>query len=204
MHGTGTPLGDPIEVGAATSVLRPAGASTSSILTPLLMSGVKSDVGHAEPAAGVMGLARLMTQTMQASISPILHLRTINPYLHSALQGAAHTDSTANVQLPRQSFPWGTHSAGGAAVCSNSGFAMNSGRLLGGVSGFAFMGTNGHAMVAGPTLTANAGSGEKLLRAGDQLRQQVNYSQQCPSQRHAWLQLLHFIGMAQPWTGQHC
>jgi acyl transferase domain-containing protein len=44
MHGTGTPLGDPIEVGAATAILTaPA----------LRMTAAKSITGHAEPAAGV-------------------------------------------------------------------------------------------------------------------------------------------------------
>ena len=50
MHGTGTPLGDPIEVGAA------AGAYlTSKGREPLSLLSTKSVVGHAEPAAGTHG-----------------------------------------------------------------------------------------------------------------------------------------------------
>jgi acyl transferase domain-containing protein len=49
--------GDPIEVGAAVSVLQPPGSSTR-----LLLTGLKSEMGHAEPAAGVLGLARLAAQ----------------------------------------------------------------------------------------------------------------------------------------------
>lgn len=47
MHGTGTPLGDPIEVGAALAVLSVPGKQA-----PLSLSAVKSMLGHCEPAAG--------------------------------------------------------------------------------------------------------------------------------------------------------
>ena len=49
MHGTGTPLGDPIEVGAAAAAL-----GTDS--RTLHLSAAKSPIGHAEPAAGMVGI----------------------------------------------------------------------------------------------------------------------------------------------------
>lgn len=52
--------GDPIEVGAATSVLQPPKGSGQS--HHLLLSAFKSEGGHAEPAAAVMGLLRLAAQ----------------------------------------------------------------------------------------------------------------------------------------------
>ena len=51
MHGTGTPLGDPIEVGAAAAVLV-EGPPGSSRQGPLMLASSKSWCGHAEPAAG--------------------------------------------------------------------------------------------------------------------------------------------------------
>ncbi|MEC8494487.1 MAG: polyketide synthase, partial [Planctomycetota bacterium] len=48
MHGTGTPLGDPIEVSAATGSLRPNGAEE----VPLVLQAVKTELGHSEAAAG--------------------------------------------------------------------------------------------------------------------------------------------------------
>ena len=69
LHGTGTSLGDPIEVGALEAVL-------ASAPRPLVLMAGKSLVGHSEPAAGVMGLAHgRMVVALQASL-PILHLHT--------------------------------------------------------------------------------------------------------------------------------
>ena len=54
MHGTGTPLGDPIEVGAAAAVLLPpAMGDPDAIREPVTFLSSKSWLGHAEPAAGV-------------------------------------------------------------------------------------------------------------------------------------------------------
>jgi acyl transferase domain-containing protein len=55
MHGTGTPLGDPIEVGAAAAVFFPAGTPARAGRrggAALQLTALKSHMGHAEPAAG--------------------------------------------------------------------------------------------------------------------------------------------------------
>ena len=52
MHGTGTALGDPIELGAAASAL--GGHRTF----PLQLSAAKSYLGHTEPAAGAASMCR--------------------------------------------------------------------------------------------------------------------------------------------------
>ena len=54
MHGTGTPLGDPIEVGAAAAVF----GGDASRGQPLCLSAMKSSLGHTEPAAGATGMCR--------------------------------------------------------------------------------------------------------------------------------------------------
>ena len=72
MHGTGTALGDPIEIGAAASVLLPSSASSSSSRNgqqqqqqqqrqqrrrrPLALAAAKARLGHSEPVAGAAGL----------------------------------------------------------------------------------------------------------------------------------------------------
>lgn len=58
MHGTGTPLGDPIEMGSALSVLLSSDSSGNNRSALELMAS-KSRVLHSEPAAGAVGLADL-------------------------------------------------------------------------------------------------------------------------------------------------
>lgn len=52
MHGTGTALGDPIESYAAMSVFMGAGAAATARKSPVVLTALKSHMGHAEPAAG--------------------------------------------------------------------------------------------------------------------------------------------------------
>ncbi len=67
MHGTGTPLGDPIEVGAAVAVLMVGETGATGVggpgAQPLVFASSKSWFGHAEPAAGEMdgGMLRMVT-----------------------------------------------------------------------------------------------------------------------------------------------
>ena len=58
MHGTGTSLGDPIEVGAAATVLSEGRSSQGADV--LGLSAVKNILGHSEPAAGAAGMFRSM------------------------------------------------------------------------------------------------------------------------------------------------
>lgn len=55
-HGTGTPVGDAVEVRAAASVL----AHMRDPFDPLIIGSVKSNIGHSEPAAGISGLMKAM------------------------------------------------------------------------------------------------------------------------------------------------
>lgn len=55
MHGTGTPLGDPIEVGAVVAVVGPAKRKQ-----PTGLSAVKSILGHSEPAAGAASIWHML------------------------------------------------------------------------------------------------------------------------------------------------
>ena len=123
LHGTGTPLGDPIEVGAATSVLLSGSAATSSA-TPLLLAAPKAGAAHAEPAAGCVSAAALRVSATAAA-HPVAHLRSMNPYVTAALSSASR-----RVSVPRTDS--GAPRAGGAV----------------GASAFAFQGTNAHIVLA--------------------------------------------------------
>ena len=58
LHGTGTPLGDPIEVGALVAAL----AGTRAAAAPVMLGAAKSHLGHAGPAAGSSALVRSATR----------------------------------------------------------------------------------------------------------------------------------------------
>ena len=82
MHGTGTALGDPIEAGAAAAVLLKV--SEGGAGSRLALASHKAAVGHAEAAAGVVGLSCAMLALEAGALPPILHLR-------SASRSALHT-----------------------------------------------------------------------------------------------------------------
>lgn len=74
-HGTGTALGDPIEVGAAAEVYAPGRATDR----PLMLGSVKGNIGHLEPAAGVAGVIKVVLAMQQGMIPPQLHCAELNP-----------------------------------------------------------------------------------------------------------------------------
>ena len=133
MHGTGTPLGDPIEVGAASAVLISDGTSRAY---PVHMSAVKSNIGHTEAAAGMAGMVQLVGNLMNKSNSVITHLRDVNPHIVGML--SMGQGKTGSLDLSRES---------SSLACGET--------CIGGVSGFAFQGTNAHAL-----LSHSCGSGE--------------------------------------------
>ena len=74
-HGTGTTVGDPIEIDAVAAVYgRPRKSDN-----PLLIGSVKTNVGHLESAAGVAGLIKAVLVVNQGVIPKHLHLRDPNP-----------------------------------------------------------------------------------------------------------------------------
>ena len=141
MHGTGTPLGDPIEVGAAAATLM-AGGRTS----PLVLASTKSRAGHAEPASGAVGLLAAVAAAAAMAVRPNLHLRDLNPHLVAVMSKRASSSAAAAFSAPRQS----------ALVVPSVAAGVSS--IATGTSAFAFQGTNAHV-----TLKVQTGDG---LKAG--------------------------------------
>ncbi|HTU50732.1 MAG TPA: amino acid adenylation domain-containing protein [Acidobacteriaceae bacterium] len=77
-HGTGTPLGDPIEVGALAEAFG-AGAERTA---PCLLSSVKGNIGHLDVAAGVTGLVKAVMSLDRETIPGTLHYSEPNPRLN--------------------------------------------------------------------------------------------------------------------------
>nr|AQS99238.1 type I polyketide synthase [Gambierdiscus polynesiensis] len=73
-HGTGTALGDPIEVGALRETMKKRDV-------PMVVTSAKSNFGHTEAAAGICGIARCMTMLLSMCGACNLHLKNINPHI---------------------------------------------------------------------------------------------------------------------------
>ncbi|WP_069885817.1 type I polyketide synthase [Streptomyces luteocolor] len=74
-HGSATPLGDPIEANAIGAVL---GGDRAE---PLRLGSVKSNVGHLEAAAGIVGLVKLAMSMRNGVLPPSLHYSAPNPQI---------------------------------------------------------------------------------------------------------------------------
>ena len=122
-HGTGTPLGDPIEAGSlAGAVLLARADGTCGALAA---GSVKANSGHAEPAAGLVGLVVLAAGLATRRATPNAQLRLLNPLVGAAVGGA-----------------------GGACVLPTA-LADLAGGGVGGVSSFGYSGTIAHALLRG-------------------------------------------------------
>ncbi len=74
-HGTGTPMGDPIEVTALTQAFR-VGTDRKGFCA---LGSVKSNIGHLDAAAGIAGLIKTVLTLSHKQIPPSLHYSTPNP-----------------------------------------------------------------------------------------------------------------------------
>lgn len=80
-HGTGTPLGDPIEVAALTKAFREGGADASGYCA---IGTGKTHIGHLDVAAGVTGLIKTIQQFRHGKIPGLLHFTSPNPHIDFA------------------------------------------------------------------------------------------------------------------------
>jgi acyl transferase domain-containing protein/acyl carrier protein len=76
-HGTGTPIGDPIEVSALTQAFR----TTTDKTQFCGLGSVKTNIGHLDAAAGVVGLIKALLAVKHGVIPPSLHFDVPNPKL---------------------------------------------------------------------------------------------------------------------------
>ncbi|HTI72602.1 MAG TPA: beta-ketoacyl synthase N-terminal-like domain-containing protein [Candidatus Limnocylindria bacterium] len=74
-HGTGTSLGDPIEIAG----LKKAFEKYTGEYGFCAIGSVKSNIGHCESAAGIAGLTKVLLQMAHGQIVPSLHSATLNP-----------------------------------------------------------------------------------------------------------------------------
>ena len=126
-HGTGTPLGDPIEVAALTQAFRRDTDDTEFCA----LGSVKTNLGHLDAAAGIAGFIKTVLTLREKTLFPTLHLQTPSP----------------QINFPRTPFrltttlqPWTTPTGQ---------------PRLAGVSSFGIGGTNAHVVLEEPPAPAS-------------------------------------------------
>ncbi|WP_241461468.1 enoyl-CoA hydratase-related protein, partial [Aquimarina macrocephali] len=80
-HGTGTKLGDPIEIAALSKAFE---KDTQNDKGYCLLGSAKSNIGHCESAAGIAGLTKILLQMEHGQIVPSLHSKRLNPHIDFA------------------------------------------------------------------------------------------------------------------------
>ncbi|WP_149551169.1 SDR family NAD(P)-dependent oxidoreductase [Streptomyces marokkonensis] len=76
-HGTGTVLGDPIEINGLTRAF----SQDTRDVRYCAIGSVKSNIGHAEAAAGIAGVFKTVLQMQHGELVPSLHAHEVNPHI---------------------------------------------------------------------------------------------------------------------------
>ena len=135
-HGTGTSLGDPIEIDALARVFQPG----RNAKTPVALGSVKTNLGHLEAAAGIAGLLKVVLMLGHGKIPPHLHLKQPSP--HIAWEKYPFV-------IPTQLTNW----------------ESINGKRIAGVSSFGFSGSNAHVILEeAPEAKPAAGGMERPLQ----------------------------------------
>ncbi|KAJ5758194.1 uncharacterized protein N7511_006888 [Penicillium nucicola] len=105
-HGTGTAIGDPIEMKAIGSVFQ----QHRSVTEPLYIGSIKSNVGHLEGASGMAGMMKVILALERGIIPPNSeNLRTLNPRID---------DEFLNLKFPQEALSWPTDGLRRASISS--------------------------------------------------------------------------------------
>lgn len=115
-HGTGTALGDPIEMEAITEVLgRPtAGAK-------LWIGSAKANLGHLEAAAGIAGMVKAILSLQHRVVPPLVHYRTLNPRIDLSGTG---------ITMPTAPEPWEAGTNGRHAAVNSFGLSGTNAQVI--------------------------------------------------------------------------
>ncbi|HEV2637464.1 MAG TPA: SDR family NAD(P)-dependent oxidoreductase [Actinocrinis sp.] len=115
LHGTGTPVGDPIEAAALAEVF---GRGTGQGPEPLPVGSAKTNVGHLEAAAGIVGLIKTALAIRHRELPPSLHFHTPNPRIALAELGLRVQTDRGDWPRPQEPLVAGVSSFGmGGANC---------------------------------------------------------------------------------------
>ncbi|MEJ2116627.1 MAG: SDR family NAD(P)-dependent oxidoreductase, partial [Alphaproteobacteria bacterium] len=80
-HGTGTALGDPVEIQGLLSAFQALAGGRKLLSGSCGLGSIKTNIGHLELAAGVAGVIKVLLQMRHKTLAPSLHCETLNPYI---------------------------------------------------------------------------------------------------------------------------
>ncbi|XP_063062240.1 phenolphthiocerol/phthiocerol polyketide synthase subunit C-like [Engraulis encrasicolus] len=118
-HGTGTPVGDPIEAASISNIIGQARSQGPQIV----IGSVKGNIGHTESAAGVAGIIKVLL---------MMKYQTIVPSLFYSEELSSIDTKVLNIRIPTKAEKWMP--------------LPNSGRVAG-INSFGFGGTNAHVVI---------------------------------------------------------
>ena len=126
-HGTGTELGDPVEISGlktvAKELLDADAAAEKQIAAPCYLGSIKTNIGHLEYGAGVVGMIKVIQQIRHRKIAKSLHCDTISPLIDL---------KRTPYRIAQQAVDW----------------EVPAGQTrIGGVSSFGFGGVNAHVVI---------------------------------------------------------
>lgn len=127
-HGTGTRLGDPIEIDALTQAWHRLGWREDG--RKVWLGAVKANIGHLEPAAGIASLAKVLLAMRHGVLPPNAHFERLNPLIRL---------EDSPFAIPDRVQPWPAGAGG---------------RRVAGISSFGFGGSNAHIVVTAPPVAA--------------------------------------------------
>ncbi|WP_039806741.1 polyketide synthase, partial [Pelosinus sp. HCF1] len=130
-HGTGTELGDPIEINglkAAFKELYEATGDAGVTNNHCGLGSVKTNIGHLELAAGVAGVIKVLLQLQHKTLVKSLHCDKVNPYIQL-------TDSPFYIVQEKREWK---------SLQDETGKEIP---RRGGVSSFGFGGVNAHVVI---------------------------------------------------------
>ncbi|HVE43770.1 MAG TPA: beta-ketoacyl synthase N-terminal-like domain-containing protein [Gammaproteobacteria bacterium] len=130
-HGTGTALGDPIEINGlkkAFSILSQEQHNKTTATPYCGLGSIKSNIGHLEPAAGIAGIIKVLLAMQHGKLPGNLHCEELNPHI---------TLTDSSFFIVDKAMPW-------PRLKNQAGHEQ---RRLAGVSSFGFGGTNAHVIL---------------------------------------------------------
>ena len=167
-HGTGTPLGDPIEINGLKSAFQTLAEESGEAPNTGTcgLGSVKTNVGHLELAAGIAGMIKILLQMQHRTLVPSIHCDEINPYIRL---------EDTPFFIVREKRPW-------TRIADGRGGEYP---LRAGVSSFGFGGVNSHVVLEEYAATQSGDSVDALQmivlsartaeRLGEQARQLLHW-----------------------------